>query len=180
MFIIQGSARERGNTEQLTELLTEGLDVTTIRLREYEIEQIVDKRHAPEGFEPIEGELRTIVEQMLEHDTLVFATPLYWYGMSGSMKVFIDRWSQCLRDEQLQFKERMKGKKVYLVVVGGPNAKMTGLAFVQQFRHICEFMGMSFEGWIIGRGSKPGDVLEDKQTIAEVQQLNLQFRQLQS
>ncbi|WP_028546923.1 flavodoxin family protein [Paenibacillus taiwanensis] len=177
MFIIQGSAREGGNTELLTERLTQGIEVETVRLREYDITPIVDERHTAEGFQPVEDDMKELVEAMLNHDTLVLATPLYWYGMSGQMKLFIDRWSQCLRDHSLQFKERMQGKRVYVVIVGGPNAKVTALALVQQFKHICEFMGMTLEGYIIGRGTKPGEVLHDAEAIAAAQVLNANWRQ---
>ncbi|WP_195575785.1 flavodoxin family protein [Paenibacillus sp. 1001270B_150601_E10] len=176
MFIIQGSARDNGNTEQLTSVLTEGIQTETVLLREKTIRQIVDGRHEEGGFIPVEDDMNSVVEAMLKHDTLVFATPLYWYGMSGHMKTFIDRWSQCIRDESLQFKERMQGKKVYIVIVGGPNAKITGLPLVQQFQHVCSFMGMSLEGWIIGRGVKPGEVLLDKETMAQVAALNAQWK----
>ncbi|SMG56809.1 flavodoxin family protein [Paenibacillus aquistagni] len=175
MYIIQGSSRENGNTEQLTAILTKGIQVESVNLRDKKILQIVDGRHAESGFMPVEDDMASIVDAMLKHDTLVFATPLYWYGMSGHMKTFIDRWSQCLRDEALQFKERMQGKKVYVVIVGGPKAKMTGLPLVQQFQHICSFMGMSLEGWIIGRGSKPGDVLLDQETIAQAKEWNREW-----
>ncbi|UHA75868.1 flavodoxin family protein [Paenibacillus sp. 481] len=173
MFIVQGSARDGGNTEQLTAIVTEGIESTTVQLRDKRLEPIVDQRHDPNGFSPIDDDMNQLVREMMEHDAIVFATPLYWYGMSGHMKTFIDRWSQCLRDDSLQFKERMKGKKAYVVIVGGPQAKMNGLALVQQFRHIFDFMGMQFEGWIIGRGSKPGDILEDTQTLAEARALNV-------
>lgn len=177
MYVIQGSARSGGNTEQLTAMLLDGIDVSNVLLREKRLEPLVDARHDARGFPPIQDDSMKIVKEMLEHDTIVFATPLYWYGMSGTMKLFIDRWTQFLRDDSLQFKERMKGKKAYVVIVGGPAAKMNGLALVQQFRHIFDFMGMSYEGWIIGRGSKPGDVLQDASTIAEVEALNKLLRQ---
>ncbi|MCG7410520.1 flavodoxin family protein [Paenibacillus sp. ACRRX] len=176
MFIIQGSSREGGNTEQLTERITQGIEVETVRLRDYKIMPIVDERHASEGFQAVEDDMNQIVEAMLNHDTLLLATPLYWYGMSGQMKLFIDRWSQCLRDDSLQFKERMQGKKVYVVIVGGPKAKLTALALVQQFKHICDFMGMTLEGYIIGRGTKPGEVLHDAEAIAEAHVLNTSWR----
>ena len=70
---------------------------------------------------------------MLEHDTIIFATPLYWYGMSGHMKNFVDRWSQSLRDTSLHFKEKMKGKKMYVVIVGGDNPKLKALPLIASF-----------------------------------------------
>lgn len=39
----------------------------------------------------IQDGANTIVEQMLSADVLVFATPVYFYGMCGQMKTLLDR-----------------------------------------------------------------------------------------
>src|SRR5690349_9437093 len=115
MFILHGSSRPNGNTEQLTHMLLEGVQTEEVYLRNHTIQPITDQRHDADGFQPIDDDYDNIIKRMLEHDTIVFATPLYWYGMSGYMKNFVDRWSQSLRDTSLHFKERMQGKKVYVV-----------------------------------------------------------------
>ena len=39
----------------------------------------------------IKDDISTIVERMKNFDVLVFATPIYFYEMSGQMKTFLDR-----------------------------------------------------------------------------------------
>jgi len=172
MFILHGSSRENGNTEQLTNIITKGLSIKEVHLRHKKIEPINDQRHEPSGFQHIDDDYEAIVKEMLEHDTIVFSTPLYWYGMSGYMKNFIDRWSQSLRDKELQFTDKMKTKKIYVVIVGGDNPKLKALPLVLQFKHIVEFVGATFEGYIIGEGNSPGAVIEDVLAIEQAQQLN--------
>ena len=41
-----------------------------------------------------------IVDVMLQHDKIIFATPVYWYAMSSLMKTFFDRWSDLVRVEK--------------------------------------------------------------------------------
>ncbi|MEH7454953.1 flavodoxin family protein [Gottfriedia acidiceleris] len=172
MFIIHGSSRENGNTEQLTNLITKDVAKTEVKLRHKHIKAINDQRHETNGFQPIDDDYEEIVKEMLEHDTIIFSTPLYWYGMSGYMKNFIDRWSQSLRNKDLQFAEKMKNKKMYVVIVGGDQPKIKALPLILQFKHICEFVGATLEGYIIGTGNSPGAILEDQLAIQQAELLN--------
>ncbi len=174
--VLHGSSRENGNTEYLTNVMTEGLQTTNFYLRNLEILPIDDKRHDKEGFQPRHDEYEIMIKQVLEHDILVFATPIYWYGMSGVMKDFVDRWSQSLRDPELRFKERMGQKQAYVVLAGGDKPKIKGLPLIAQFQYIFDFVGISFEGYVIGEGNQPGDVKNDEQAIAAAKQLNRLLR----
>jgi len=176
MFIIHGSSRENGNTEQLTKMIAEGISVSEVQLRTKNIRPINDQRHAELGFQPVDDDYEQISKEMLEHDTIIFSTPLYWYGMSGHMKNFIDRWSQSLRDKELNFAEKMKTKKMYVVIVGGDNPSLKALPLILQFKHIFEFVGASFEGYIIGKANSPGDIRLDSNTIQQANTLNLKLK----
>lgn len=86
--------------------------------------------------------------------------------MSGTLKLFIDRWSQTLRDPRFpDFKQQMRAKQAYVIAVGGDNPKIKGLPLIQQFDHIFGFMGMSFKGYVLGEGNRPGDILLDSQAL---------------
>jgi multimeric flavodoxin WrbA len=96
--VIYGGNRSNGNTEVLTKLATKGFVVEEIYLKEYTIEPIIDKRHAVDGFPEVNDDYNHIIDRILQHDTLIFSTPIYWYSMTGIMKNFIDRWSHTLKD----------------------------------------------------------------------------------
>jgi putative NADPH-quinone reductase len=110
--VIYGSTRLHGNTEQLTEYVIKGLEVEKIFLRDFLIQPIDDRRHAEGGFQPVDDDYSVLVERMMKHDTFIFATPIYWYSMSGTMKNFIDRWSHTMRDEKFPgFKKQLGTQK---------------------------------------------------------------------
>lgn len=176
VFVMHGSSREGGNTELLARRVVEGLDATHVRLREFQIGPIVDQRHAPGGFTFVADDQDRLIRQMLAHDVLLFATPLYWYGMSGCMKDFIDRWTQNLRDPDLGFKDGIRGKQAYVVVTGGADARLKGLPLILQFRHIFDFVGVDFAGYLIGTGGRPGQILEDDRALLEADALNRALR----
>jgi multimeric flavodoxin WrbA len=171
--VIYGGTRPEGNTEILTEQVIKGLSPEKIYLKDHSILPIIDMRHSPEGFHDRKDDYNSIINRILPHDILLFSTPVYWYSMSGSMKNFIDRWSQTLRDPNYpDFKKRMAAKKAYVIAVGGDNPNIKGLPMIQQFKHIFDFMGTEFAGYVIGEGNKPGDILEDQTALSTAEQLN--------
>ncbi|MGG4178272.1 flavodoxin family protein [Virgibacillus pantothenticus] len=166
IVVFHGSTRTNGNTEYLARHAIPKEVATHIYLRDYNIQPIVDKRHADEGFPEIQDDHTFLIDQLLKHEIVVFATPIYWYGMSGPMKTFIDRWSQILRDPNYpHFRQALKEKKVYLILVGGDHPHVKGLPLVQQFQYICQFFGMSLENYIIGQSRKPGEIVNNKQAL---------------
>ncbi|MED1471908.1 NAD(P)H-dependent oxidoreductase [Bacillus salipaludis] len=175
--VLYGGTRPNGNTEALTEHAIRGLDVERINLRDFSILPIEDARHDEAGFQDRGDDYNAVIDRVLEHDTLIFATPVYWYSMSGTMKNFIDRWSHSMRDAKYpDFKKQMSAKKAYVVAVGGDNPYVKALPMIQQFKHIFDFMGMEFAGYVIGEGNKPGDIQQDKTALHAAEQLQLKLK----
>ncbi|MFD0826444.1 flavodoxin family protein [Neobacillus sp. M.A.Huq-85] len=175
--VLYGGTRPNGNTEALTEHAIRGLDVERINLRDFSILPIEDARHDEAGFQDLGDDYNAVIDRVLQHDTLIFATPVYWYSMSGTMKNFIDRWSHSMRDAKYpDFKKQMAAKKAYVVAVGGDNPYLKGLPMIQQFQHIFDFMKMEFAGYVIGEGNKPGDIQQDKNALHAAEQLQLKLK----
>ncbi|MCS1352711.1 flavodoxin family protein [Mechercharimyces sp. CAU 1602] len=178
MIVLYGGTRPNGNTESLTEQTLSGLEVERINLSQFSIAPIKDQRHERGGFDPIDDDYDTIIDRLLPHDIIVFATPIYWYSMSGIMKNFIDRWSQTMRDNRYPgFRERLGEKTAYVIAVGGDNPHIKGLPMIQQFQYICDFMGITFAGYLLGQGSKPGDIRQDARAQAGAVQLNALWKE---
>ncbi|WP_163969393.1 flavodoxin family protein [Oceanobacillus halotolerans] len=166
--VFHGSTRDNGNTEYLTYQAVPKEKGTHIYLKEHDIKPIVDERHAPDGFKEVVDDHTKLIDKMLEHDVYVFSTPIYWYSMSGVMKTFIDRWSQVMKDPNYaHFRGALKDKKVYVIAVGGDKPHIKGLPLIQQFEYICQFFGMSFEGYVIGKASRPGDIKQNEKALTE-------------
>ncbi|MGM9986437.1 MAG: flavodoxin family protein [Bacillaceae bacterium] len=171
--VIYGGTRRNGNTEILTEHVIQGIVAEKIYLSDYTIHPIIDMRHSQEGFQDRNDDYNAIINRILPHDILLFSTPIYWYSMSGTMKNFIDRWSQTLRDPKYpSFKNNMASKKAFVITVGGDSPYIKGLPMIQQFKHIFEFIGIDFAGYIIGKGNKPGDIFQDKDAFFTASQIN--------
>ena len=176
VLALLGSTRKNGNSEFLAHKIVEGTEHTIVSLADKHIEPIVDLRHTEDGFSPVNDDYEDLVKLIQDHDVLLFATPLYWYGMSGPMKNFFDRWSQYLRDERFHLKEELTKKKAYVVITGGSSAKIKGLPLVQQFSYIFEFVNMEFTDYMIAAGVKPGEVMSDIASLEKAERWNKQFK----
>lgn len=163
--VIYGGTRQNGNTEILTERAIKGLEVDRIYLKDYNIIPIEDLRHSEEGFQEMNDDYNSIVDRIELHEIIIFATPIYWYSMSGILKNFIDRWSQTIKNPRYDFKHNMSSKKAFVIAVGGDEPLIKGLPMIQQFSYIFDFVGTSFGGYILGIGNKPGEILQDKAAL---------------
>ncbi|WP_035488134.1 flavodoxin family protein [Alicyclobacillus contaminans] len=176
-IVLYGSSRRQGNSELLADRVLDGIPHTKRYLMDLKIQPIVDQRHSPAGFADVDDDYDALIQEVLAHDALVLVTPLYWYGMSGLMKNFVDRWSQSLRQPGLGFRERMQAIPGYVVIAGGDHPHEKAKPLVQQFQLIFDFMGMSLDGWVIGEGNRPGDVLADEAALRSAAALNQRLRQ---
>lgn len=174
-----GSSRPNGNTEILTDVFLDGIEYKKVYLKDLTIKPIEDKRHTEEGFTIVDDDHDFIVEAILESDVLVFSTPIYWYSSTGLMKNLIDRFSQAIRDQRFPtLKEHLKSVETFVIAVGGDNPRIKGLPLIQQFKYTFDFLNMPFTGYVIGKASKPQEILQDKIALSQAKMLNQQLNNL--
>lgn len=96
--------------------------------------------------------MNSVREKLIEADVLVFATPVYFYGMSGQMKTFIDR--------TIAFYKRIAAREVYLIATSGdprPSAVYGAVKGLQGFVD-CLGADAKLAGVVFGAGvSEAGD-----------------------
>ncbi|GGB46721.1 NAD(P)H-dependent oxidoreductase [Fictibacillus barbaricus] len=172
--VLFGSSRDHGNTETLTKLALEGMQYTSFYLKNYKVNPIDDLRHTKSGFVKVDDDYDELMREVIHHEILIFATPVYWYGMSGVIKKFIDRFSQSLRDESLNFKDKMGRKKAFVITVGGDNPRIKALPLIQQFQYIFDFSGTEFAGYLIGKANAPHEIQSDSRSISDA----MEFRKV--
>ncbi|WP_235819752.1 flavodoxin family protein [Flavobacterium davisii] len=93
--IIVGSSRKNGNTARIAETIAKQYKMDVIDLSDYQFSYYdYENKNKTDDFLPL---MKQIIKK---YDTLLFATPIYWYSMSGIMKVFFDRFSDLIRIEK--------------------------------------------------------------------------------
>ncbi|MNU08106.1 putative NAD(P)H-dependent FMN-containing oxidoreductase YwqN [compost metagenome] len=58
-----------------------------------------------------------------------------------------------------------------MIGVGDDEPHLKGIPLVQQFQYIFDFTRTKYEGYILGKGNQPGDILKDEDALAAVEQI---------
>ena len=156
LISILGSSRRSGNTERMVRRLHDVLDGECIYLNELS--------YSPYDYEQsyINDDFLMIVEKMLHVETILFATPVYWYSMSAQMKVFFDRLSDLISSHKEKGR-KLAGKRVFLLATGSDPVLPEG--FSVPFEQTASYFDMGFVQTLYvpfeGRDAKLSTVLFD-------------------
>lgn len=171
LFLV-ASARREGNTETLARraaaALPSNVEQQWIHLDEFPLERFEDIRHdggQSNTYPEPEGNESTLLEATLAATDIVFVTPLYWYSLPSSAKLYMEYWSAWMRVPGVDFKKRMAGKHLWAVCVLADEDPNRAELLLTTLRHSAEYMSMQWNGELIGNGSKPGDVLNDRKAM---------------
>jgi multimeric flavodoxin WrbA len=136
--IILGSSRKNGNTTKIVDEISKDTGIDVIDLSDYNISYYdYESKNREDDFLPL---IRRILEQ---YDTLIFATPIYWYNMSGIMKVFFDRFSDLIRIEK-ETGRKLRGKKIG--VISNSHDDEIEESFYIPFKKSADYLGMEYLG----------------------------------
>lgn len=164
---ITGSPRE-GNTraavaDLLDALAAGGLAGEEVSLSEAAVEPIGDCRACVErGGCTIEDGFAALMERVEVAELLVLGSPLYWYGVSGQLKLFLDRWSCLLDLNDERFRARMRGKRTVVVLAQGERGFYEAGPCLQMLEWTLRYMEMPLAGRIVVVGHARGDYAADE------------------
>lgn len=169
LFLLS-STRSDGNSEQLARLaaraLPDSVQQTWLHLSDYVQHDFVDRRHEGEGkYARPEGAMSDLLDATLSATDLVLVTPLYWYNLPASAKLYLDHWSAWLRVPGIDFKSRLRGRNLWNVVVSADLDQSFAQPLVESLRLTAHYMEMNWQGSLIGYGNRPGDVMQDVPAI---------------
>ena len=93
-------------------------------------------------YKNVNDDYLALIEKIVECDPLILATPVYWYSMSATMKIFIDRISDLL-DIRKDLGRKLKGKKLFVLATFDTSLPR---GFEDPFEQTCEYLGMNYSG----------------------------------
>lgn len=138
---IFASARRNGNTGQFIDWIAKDLEIDVIDLSEKDISPY-DYEH-----KNINDEFLPLMHRLLEYEKIIFVTPVYWYGPSAQMKVFIDRTSDFLDIEELKdIGRRLREKTAYIVCTSISND--ADESFLNSLKNTFGYLGMKYGGHV--------------------------------
>ncbi|MEV6417951.1 NAD(P)H-dependent oxidoreductase [Kribbella sp. NPDC051718] len=175
LFLL-GSARPGGNTEALARLAADGLAAEVkqkwVRLAELPLAPFHDLRHEGAGAYPEPtGNERELLDATLAATDLVIASPLYWYTVSTSVKLYLDYWTAWLRVPGVDFRERMRGKTLWAVTAHTADDPSQVDPLLGTLRLTAEYLGMRWGGELLAYGNRPDEALAGDGVRTAAQQL---------
>ncbi|EMR01163.1 flavodoxin family protein [Cesiribacter andamanensis] len=135
-LLILGSARREGDTHKLAAQVFDKSTLNWIDLLDYPLYP-----YSYTGSYPADDAFERLTHQLLAHQILIFATPVYWYSMSGLMKTMFDRFTDLVTLHKPAGRQ-LKGKKVYLLAVGSDARLPEG--FEVPFRRTAGYLDMEW------------------------------------
>lgn len=137
-IILLGSSNSKGETFTVSKYLSDQTNFPIIDLKSKFIEPFdYEFKNSKDDFLPL---IKEIVDKF---EIIVFATPVYWYTMSGTMKIFFDRISDCLKTEK-ETGRKLRGKKMAVLSCGSDNELKSG--FHMPFIESANYLGMKYIG----------------------------------
>ena len=165
VLVISTSLRAKSNSDILTESLIKGAqdaghEVEHISLKGKELKFCIGCLACQKTLKCVQKDDAVwIAEKVRDADTLVFATPIYYYEMSGQMKTLLDRLNPLYPSDY-------KFRKVYMLMTAAenedyvPEKAVSGLqGWIDCFGK-AELAGTLFSGGIADPGEASGKKAE--------------------
>ena len=133
-LVVCGSAHKEGNTTHTVQDIFG--DVTMVHLCEMNIGPYhYESAHEEDDFLPL-------IRRLINHNPVVFATPVYWYCMSGRMKTFWDRVTDLLYHHK-DLSQQLQGKTA-AVIASSSGGKPAG--FEMPLEKTFDYLNMDYAG----------------------------------
>lgn len=152
IIVLKGSPNKKGSTNLLCENFIRGAEEAGHSVLEIDA---ADANIQPcsgcvycgyEGPCSLSDDMDKFREQILDGDMLVFATPLYYYGMSAQLKTLIDRF--CSRNFSIQ----QKHMKSALLTVAYNADDWTFDALEAHYDTLVRYLNLNDQGRVLGYG----------------------------
>ena len=136
-LVILGTNRDDSNTLKNLKLSLPFVDYELVELHKLKLEHYVyDNNNKPKD------DFLSVAQKMVDAENIVFATPVYWYAMSGIMKIFFDRLSDLISTSK-PLGKALKGKNTFLFSTGYDEALPEG--FEVPFKKTSDYFEMNFK-----------------------------------
>ena len=154
-IIILGSSNSEGDTKKIVSFVSKKMNYPIIDLKTKNISHFdYEFRNSNDDFHPI---MKDIVNN---YDLIIFATPVYWYTMSGIMKVFFDRISDCLKTEK-ETGRKLRGMEMAVISCGSDRELKSGfhIPFIESSKYLGMIYISDVHCWV-ENGTVPNSVLK--------------------
>jgi multimeric flavodoxin WrbA len=166
-----GSPRKGGNTDIMVDAVLErakanGHETDKVYLYKADIGPCIDCRGCKKGDLVciVEDGMQNVYPKLDSANAIVFGTPIYWVGPTGTMKNLIDRFRPYFGNG------RIEGKKAVVVAPAGDGPSEANLV-VEMFRRSFDYLKIEFVGYALGKAYDKKEILGDRQAMDKAAEL---------
>ena len=162
-LIILGSSRQQGDTKSYVDFVFDQTDHKLVDLLKYNISP-----YNYNGTYSSSDNFNQLTEEILNYDIIIFATPVYWYSMSGLMKNMFDRLTDLVTIQKVTGR-KLKNKSIYLLAVGTDPKLPEG--FEIPFKMTADYLEMNYRGFVYftsDNKSNDKDKFHNRQTFIDM------------
>jgi multimeric flavodoxin WrbA len=166
---IVGSPRKKGNTALLvSEVLrgarASGMRTETVFLGDLVIEECDGCHRCWEGVTcPKNDDMLKLYSHITESDAIVFGTPVYWFGPTALMKLFLDRFVYFNCPEN---RDKIRGTRAVVIAPFEDDDRETAAPLVRLFEKSFAYLEMKLLNILLVPGvTKPGEAREKPETM---------------
>ena len=182
ILVILGSPRKQGNSATLAQNVVagaeaEGADVESFYLHEMDIKpcnacDVCIKQ--PEKGCILKDDMHEIYTSLPSADSIVIATPIYWFNMSAQTKLFIDR----LYGLVVPKRQALTGKKIGIILTyGDTNEHSSGaINAINSFKDIFRYIGAEITGIVHGSAMEAGEIKHNQNIMKNAYELGMKLR----
>ncbi|MBT8230257.1 MAG: FMN reductase [Saprospiraceae bacterium] len=137
--IIQASSRSEGNSRMIAKHINSNDKYDFFDLNKKEI------LHFDYDFNNRNDDFFPLIQELIAYDRWILISPVYWYTMSGRMKVFFDRLSDLLKIYK-DTGRKLRGKSIALISCS--EDEDLNEAFEIPVKLSAEYLGMTYLGHV--------------------------------
>lgn len=99
-----------------------------------------------------QDDMQTIYKSLLQSDVIVFASPLYYYGLTAQLKTALDRFYAISR--------QLKDKEIILLLAFSDDDISAADGVLCSFRSMCDHLSMRMSKTVFAKGCPTADSLD--------------------
>ena len=166
-MILCGSPRREGNTNRIVKWVADGaaeggaeveiVDAARMNYKTKGCIACMGCQGSDEFLCTIEDEAQPVIARIPEADVLVMATPVYWFGPTAQLKLFMDRMFSLVKEgaAEGEFTHPLGGMTMALISTAGGEID-GGLSIVNEMFHTAALvLDMKYESFLVP--SSPSD-----------------------
>ncbi len=172
VLVVSSSPRRNGNSRLLAEAALEGAreaghEVELVHLDDHMRHFLRDCRECRDANGRCtidDGYEKLLRERVLPAEGIVFASPIYWYGVSGQLKTYFDRIFCFIAASYPRADDvvaELMGKRIALVLSAEESYHGAAAGILHQLQEYARYTHSEFVGTVAGYGNRRGDVRDD-------------------